>query len=350
MLEEIRQQPSALERTLRQELRGVERLRSRFADRKPRLVMLVARGTSDNAAQFGRYLIEIATGIPVSLAAPSVYTLYNASPALEDALVVAISQSGESTDTNFVLERARDRGAFTLGITNEAESALAKLADDVILVRAGREKSVAATKTYTGQLLTMYLLAYALGAPVEIDDLRKLPEWAEAALSLEAEIAERAERYRFMEQAVVVGRGLNYSNAFEFALKLMETCYVVAERFSSADLMHGPIAMVEHSFPSFLFAPSGVTWTGIKQMLEKLHTLKAETLVITDRGNREVASLAERVVTVPAKLTRRGKLPEDVYTPVPYVIPAQLFAACLAAEKGLDPDQPRTLSKVTRTL
>jgi glucosamine--fructose-6-phosphate aminotransferase (isomerizing) len=264
MLEEIRQQPSALERTLRQELRGVERLRSRFADRKPRLVMLVARGTSYNAAQFGRYLIEIATGIPVSLAAPSVYTLYDASPALEDALVVAISQSGESTDTNFVLERARKRGAFTLGITNEAESALAKLADDVILVRAGREKSVAATKTYTGQLLTMYLLAYALGAPVEIDDLRKLPEWAEAALSLEAEIGERAERYRFMEQAVVVGRGLNYSNAFEFALKLMETCYVVAERFSSADLMHGPIAMVEHSFPSFLFAPSGVTWTGIK--------------------------------------------------------------------------------------
>jgi glucosamine--fructose-6-phosphate aminotransferase (isomerizing) len=249
-----------------------------------------------------------------------------------------------------VLERARKRGAFTLGITNEAESALAKLADDVILVRAGREKSVAATKTYTGQLLTMYLLAYALGAPVEIDDLRKLPEWAEAALSLEAEIGERAERYRFMEQAVVVGRGLNYSNAFEFALKLMETCYVVAERFSSADLMHGPIAMVEHSFPSFLFAPSGVTWTGIKQMLEKLHTLKAETLVITDRGNREVASLTERVITVPAKLTRRGKLPEDVYTPVPYVIPAQLFAACLAAEKGLDPDQPRTLSKVTRTL
>jgi glucosamine--fructose-6-phosphate aminotransferase (isomerizing) len=350
MLEEIRQQPSALERTLRQEMRTAERLRARLADRPPRFVMLVARGTSDNAAQFGRYLVEITTGIPVSLAAPSVYTLYNSSLRLKDALIVAISQSGESTDTNFVLERAREQGAFTLGITNEPDSALAKLADQVMLVRAGREKSVAATKTYTGQLLTMYLLAYALGAKVELSDLQRLPEWAAAALQLEPEIRERAERYRFMDHALVVGRGLNYSNAFEFALKMMETCYIVAERFSSADLLHGPIAMVEHSFPSFLFAPSGVTWSGIRQMLEKLQGLKAETLVISDKGNREVSGLADRVVTIPAKLTTKGKLPEDVYTPVPYIIPAQLFAACLAAEKGLDPDQPRTLSKVTRTL
>src|ERR1700704_3159465 len=166
MREEIRQQPAALERTLRLELKGVEKLRKRLAANPPRMIVLAARGTSDNAAQFGRYLLEIATGIPVSLAAPSIFTLYNATIDFDDVLVVAISQSGESTDTNLVLQRAREKGAFTVGITNEPESTLASLAEHVLLVRAEREASVAATKTYTGQLLMMYLLAYALGAEI----------------------------------------------------------------------------------------------------------------------------------------------------------------------------------------
>lgn len=350
MLEEIRQQPVALERTLRGELRKAERLRRLFEQRRPRLIVLAARGTSDNAAQFGRYLLEITTGIPVSLAAPSVSTLYQAPLDLREALVVAISQSGESTDTNVVLETARARGALTLGITNEASSTLARIAERVFLVRAGREKSVAATKTYTGQLLALYLLAYALGAPTRLDDLRRLPEWAAAALSLEPEIAACAERYRFMERAVVVGRGLNYSNAFELALKLMETCYVVAERFSSADLLHGPIAMVEPSFPVFLFTPTGVTWPGLRDMLGRLSALKAETLLITDVGNREAVTLDRRAFAVPLRLGRRSFKPEELYTPIPYIIPGQLFAACLAGVKGLNPDRPRTISKVTRTL
>ena len=168
-----------------------------------------------------------------------------------DALVIGISQSGESTDTNLVLERARAQGALTIGITNEAGSAMAKLADEVFLVRAGREKSVAATKTYTGQVLVLYLLAYALGADLRLDDMRRLPDWAASALELEKMITALSERYRFMEHAVVVGRGLNYANAFEFALKMMETSYVVAERFSSADFLHGPIAMVERVVPCF---------------------------------------------------------------------------------------------------
>jgi glucosamine--fructose-6-phosphate aminotransferase (isomerizing) len=252
MLEEIRQQPDALDRTLRQELKNVEKLRKRLTANPPRLIILVARGTSDNAATFGRYLLEISTGIPVSLAAPSSFTLYGANLNFRDALVVALSQSGESTDTNLVLEKAKAGGAFTIGVTNEANSSLAKLADQVFLVRAGREKSVAATKTYTGQLLSFYLLAYALGGNLQLDDLKRLPDWASASLKLEAEIVQRVERYRFMEHAVVVGRGLNYANAYEFALKLMETCYVVAERFSSADLLHGPIAMVEQ--PTAMYA------------------------------------------------------------------------------------------------
>lgn len=347
MLDEIREQPAALDRTLRQELKGFQSLRRQFAQSPPRSVILAARGTSDNACQFGRYLIEIATGIPVALAAPSVSTLYHAKLRLEGSLVVAISQSGESTDTNVVLEEARQMGAFTIGVTNEASSTLAKLAHHAVLVRAGKEKSVAATKTYTGQLMALYLLAWSLGAAIEIDDLKRLGAYAAQALKLDREILARAERYRFMQHAVVIGRGLNYANAFEWALKLMETSYIVAERFSQADLLHGPIAMVEPSFPAFVLAPPGPTWPAMKPLIERLHSTRAETLVVGDRSNRE---LPKSSLTIPHALAFRGPLPPDVYTPIPYIVPAQLFAARLAVVKGLDPDQPRGLSKVTQTL
>jgi len=343
MLDEIRQQPEALARTLASELRRTEKFRALMQRRKPRFVALAARGTSDNAALFGRYLIEIAAGIPVSLSAPSVHTIYNARLNYKDALVVAISQSGESTDTNAVLQQARKSGAFTVGITNEPKSAMTGIAEHVILVRAGREKSVAATKTYTGQLMALYLLAWALGAKLRIEDLESLPDLAATALELESEVAALAERYRFMHHAVVVGRGLNYSNAFEFALKMMETSYVVAERFSSADFLHGPIAMVDRNFPVFLFAPSGPTWGSTQEILAKIANLKAETVVITDRRNPAAANVASRVISVPARIP-------ELFTPIPYIIPAQLFAAALATEKNLDPDRPRTLSKITRTM
>jgi glucosamine--fructose-6-phosphate aminotransferase (isomerizing) len=343
MYEEICEQPAALARTLKSELRQAERLKKLLAGEPPRFIVLVARGTSDNAAQFARYLIEITTGIPVSLAAPSVFTLYKGDVDYRGALVIAISQSGESTDINVVLERARAQGALTIGITNEAKSAMAALAAHTFLVRAGKEKSVAATKTYTGQMMVLYLIAYALGGKIRIADLERIPAFTEAALRLAPEIETLAQRYRFMEQAVVVGRGLNYANAFEFALKMMETCYVVAERFSSADFLHGPIALVERGFPLFLFAPSGATWPTMKEMLEKLRALRAETLIVTDRGNGEAPGVAGRSIVIPARVP-------ELITAIPYIIPAQLFAAALAREKGLDPDRPRTLSKVTLTL
>lgn len=348
MLEEIRQQPAALERTLKSEWKTAVKLRQAVEKRRPKLIVLAARGTSDNAAQFARYLLEIETGIPVSLAAPSINTLYGAKVDLSEALVVAISQSGESTDTNFVLEQAKAQGAMTVGITNEAGSSLAKLAEHVFLVRAGKEKSVAATKTYTGQLLSVYLLAHAMGADLPQANLQRIPDLAAKALELEPRVKEASTRYRFMDHAVVVGRGLNYSNAFEWALKLMETCYVVAERFSSADLLHGPIAMVEAAFPVFVFAPPGPTAEPILGLLDRLKDLRADTFVITDRRNEKAVSRAGRGLVLPIPFP--SSQPPDVLTPIPYVIPAQLFAGHLAAEKGLNPDQPRALSKVTRTL
>ncbi len=343
MLEEIRQQPEALTRTLQEELRTAERLKAIFSRNRPRLVVLVARGTSDNAALFGRYLIEITTGIPVSLAAPSVATLYNKTLDYRDALVVAVSQSGASTDTNLVLQRARESGAVTIGITNEPGSALANIAEHVILVRAGREQSVAATKTYTGQMLAFYLLAHALGAELATSDILRIPEYAASALEVEPYVRQLAANFTTMTQAVVVGRGLNYANAFEWALKLMETCYVVAERFSSADFLHGPIALVERGFPLFLFAPSGPTWPTMSQMLAKLEGLRANTVTVTDRANPDASGRATHQVTIPANIP-------EILTPIPYIVPAQLFAAYLASAKGLDPDRPRTLSKVTQTL
>ena len=187
-----------------------------------------------------------------------------------------------------------------------------------------------------------------------MQDLESIPEWTGKALQLEDEIRMRAERYCFMRHAVCIGRGLNYSNSFEFALKLMETCYVVAERFSSADLLHGPIAMLERSFPAFLFCPPGVTWDPMLELYARLQSIQAETVIITDRSNaaaHNLEGLLQPPLTIPAQLTHRHEsLPEDLYTPIPYVIPAQLFAASLAEVKHLDPDKPRSLNKVTQNL
>ncbi len=348
MLSEIREQPAALERTLRSVSRAAHALRKHLAGRTPRLVVLVARGTSDNAAQFGRYLFEVALGTPVSLAAPSVFTVYDAALNLRDTLVVGISQSGESTDTNSYLEHARSLGALTVGITNESRSAMARLVDFPMVVSAGRERSIAATKTYTGQILALYLLVHALGGRVRMDALRRLPTLAASALDLEARVAELAERYRYMERAVVVGRGFQYGNTLEFGLKLMETCQVVADRFSGADLLHGPIAMLAPSFPVFLFAPSGPTAASTRIIIEGCRQRKAETVAFTE--SRAGTLAADFAVTVPMeRIATRGE-PVDLYTPIPFIVPAQLFAATLAAHKRLDPDAPPGLKKVTKTM
>lgn len=342
MLEEIRQQPDVLARILQNEGPKIRALGETLRTRDIRLVILVARGSSDNAAQFGRYLLEIATGIPVSLAAPSVYTLYHAKLQLQHALVVGVSQSGEGEDINCVLAEAKAAGAFTVGITNEPGSTMLRTVDVPLLIHGGRERSVAATKTFTGQMMIFYLLAEALGgSTTATKGYEAIPEFCSRALEHEGVIKELAPRYTFMENCVVIGRGLLYGNAFELALKLMETCYVVAERFSSADFFHGPLAMVERHFPVFLFACPGPMMPGIKTLVERLQELRAETLSIT--SDEELAGASSRSVRMPASIT-------EFLAPIPYIIPGQLLAALLAEAKGLNPDAPRALSKVTRTL
>ncbi len=285
-------------------------------------------------------MLESTTGIPVSLSAPSVYTLYNAELDLKHALVIGVSQSGEGSDINLVLENARDCGAYTVGITNEPNSSMVSMVDETLLMHGGRERSVAATKTYTGQLLLFQMLAHALSGREDLS-CERISDSAAHSLELRDEIKELVERYVFMENCVVVGRGLAYANAYEMALKLMETCYVVAERFSSADFLHGPLALVERHFPIIMFAPPGITLEGGKVLLERLRELRADTLVIT--GDEEIAGKAKRSIMM------NGQIGEFL-SAIPYIIPAQLFAAMLAGAKGLDPDAPRSLSKVTRTL
>lgn len=339
MIEEIFEQPQVLEQTLTEEMPKAEALGRRLKERDIDLIVLVARGSSDNAALFGRYLLEVTTGIPVSLSAPSVFTLYDAKLDLSRALVVGVSQSGEGTDINLVLEKAKASGAFTLAVTNEAGSTMAALADETLLIRAGRERSVAATKTYTGQMLLFYLLAESLGGRKL--GIEAIPELTFKSLETAETIRGYVERYAFMEQCVVVGRGLNYGNAYELALKLMETCYVVAERFSSADFFHGPLAIVERRFPVLMFAPEGAVTQGNVDLLERLGELRADSLSITN--SPRIAELSSRAVMLDESI-------DEFLSPIPFVVPGQLFAAYLSAAKGLDADAPRSLKKVTQTI
>ena len=341
MLQEIAEQPAALARTIEAERQKISRLGNFLQSRDIDLIVLVARGSSDNAALFGRYLLEIVTGIPVSLSAPSVHTLYGAKLNLNHALVIGVSQSGEGEDINQVLENARAGGAYTVGITNEPSSSMVGLVDETLLMHGGREHSVAATKTFTGQMMLFYMLATELAHSTPAWSYEAIPEFASRALEQQPAILELVQRYVFMENCVVVGRGLAYANAYELALKLMETCYVVAERFSSADFLHGPVAMVERHFPVILFGPPGVMLPGVKSLISRLHELRADTLVIT--SDLEAARNCSRAIMMPKEI-------DEFCAPIPYIIPGQLFAALLAEAKGLDPDQPRSLSKVTRTL
>lgn len=341
MLAEIAEQPAALALTIKEERSKIAKLGQTIRARNIDLIVLVARGSSDNAALFGRYLLEITTGIPVSLSAPSIHTIYKAKLKLDRALVVGVSQSGEGEDINRVLENARQCGAYTVGITNEPNSSMTTLVDQTLLTHGGRERSVAATKTFTSQMLLFYMVAEALSDQQSSISYEAIPEFVSKALEQKPAILELVQRYVFMENCVVVGRGLAYANAYELALKLMETCYVVAERFSSADFLHGPLAMVERHFPVFLFAPPGEMLPGVKSLIERLRELHADTLAIT--SDIEAAGLCTRSIIMPREI-------DEFLAPIPYIVPGQLFAALLAEAKGLDPDSPRSLSKVTRTL
>lgn len=349
MLSEIRQQPDVLEGILTQPPGGLAELQRQFSKCPPSVIAIVARGTSAHAALFARYLFEIVLHIPTLLAAPSISTLYRRQSLPEDALLIGVSQSGESTDINEYAWRAAKAGIHTVGITNEEASTLASVADVVLPTLAGTEESVAATKTYTAQLLMFYQVAQALGAGVPDGALRRIPDVLRAQLDREAEVEHLARQFRAITCAVVLGRGLNYATSREFALKLMETCYVMATGFSAADFAHGPMAVVEPEFPVFVFASSGPTSGEMAKLVDRLHGEGVATVGIGAQSMLASLRCSKRI-ELHGGVPQPEGFPRDLLTPIPSILPAQLFAAYLAASKGLDPDQPRMLSKITRTM
>lgn len=342
MLSEIHEQPGVLDRLCDEEFPKIQSLCSDARARGIENICIAARGTSDNAAAFGKYLLEIAGGTMVSLAAPSVFTLYHARFSLEKWLFIGISQSGESPDVVDVLRRAKEMGALTAGITNAAGSILDQAADHTLLCCAGEEKSVAATKTYIATLGILYLLA-SLSAkrPEMVDDLKSAAQAIRTVFSIERRICEVVERYRYMQECMVIARGINQATCQEVALKLSETCYVVAKPYSGADFLHGPIATVDEGFPVFLFAPPGKGYASLVELADKLREYEAELIIISTED--EILSRATTAIRIPVEV-------DELYSPLVYVVVGQLFAQYLSIAKGYNPDRPRGLSKVTKTL
>jgi glucosamine--fructose-6-phosphate aminotransferase (isomerizing) len=338
---EIHEQPEVLERLLKDGRATAEDVASRVRAYVPRFVVIAARGSSDNTARYAQYLFGAHNRLSVSLATPSLFTYYEAAPSLAGALVVGISQSGQSPDIVAVVESGRRQGALTLAITNRPDSPLALAAEHTLPLLAGEERAVAATKTYTSQLCALAMLSAALeGAESRWDELARVPVLAERAIGLNAELDDKVARYRYAEHFVVVGRGYNYATAFEVALKVKETSYVLAEPYSPADLLHGPVAIIDRGFPVLLVASSGRVLEDLENLTSLLERRSGELIAISD--DPEVLERVRTPLALPAGV------PEWV-SPMVAVVPGQLFAVALAQSRGLDPDQPRGLSKVTET-
>jgi glutamine---fructose-6-phosphate transaminase (isomerizing) len=338
---EIREQPAALSRLLDEGREGAEEIAARVRAFAPRFVVIAARGSSDNAARYAQYLFGAHNRLPVCLATPSLFTLYEAPPSLAGAFVVGVSQSGQSPDIVAVVESGRRQGALTLAITNRPGSPLALAAEHTLPLLAGEERAVAATKTYTSSLGALAMLSVALEAnESRWAELARVPGLVEQAIGLNGAVGDRVERYRYAEHFVVVGRGFNYATAFELALKMKETSYLVAEPYSPADLLHGPMAMIDRGFPALLVAPSGRVLSDVGRLAGQLETRNAELVAISD----DDAVLARARVSLPLP----ARMPEWV-SPMVAVVPGQMFATALARTRGLDADRPRGLSKVTET-
>jgi glucosamine--fructose-6-phosphate aminotransferase (isomerizing) len=338
---EIWEQPTVLRRLLAAERGAIERAAGHIRAYAPHYAMIAARGTSDNAVRYAKYLLGAANGLPVALAAPSLFTVYGRPPRLEGALVIGISQSGASPDIVSVIEEGRRQGALTLAITNTPGSPLAEAAAQAIWLHAGEEHSVAATKTYTASLAAVAALSAALAEDeARFAALEAMPAAVEQVLDGAPAILEDVERYRYMESCVVVGRGYNYATAYEIALKLKELTYTLADSYSAADFQHGPVALVEHGFPVMAIVPEGAMAGEMIDLLVQMRDRETETIVLSP--------LQDALVLAHTPLPLPAGVPEWL-SPIVAVVPGQIFALGLAEAKGLDPDHPRGLHKVTRT-
>jgi len=338
---EINEQPAVILELLKQETDSVKKIAAAIKGNF-KYVVIAARGTSDNAARYAQYLLGAQNQIQVALATPSLFSIYKTPPDLSHALVIGISQSGQSPDIISVLSEARAQNRPTIAITNDVSSPLAKQANYIIPNHAQKERAVAATKTYTSSLAALAMLSCALENDADRwNELAKIPDAIHQTILDLKNVIQHTERYRYMEHCAVLGRGYNYSTAFEVALKVKELTRIVAEPYSSADFRHGPIATVTQGFPVILVAPGGSILPDMADLFDHLKNLQAEMLVISD--NEGLLKQAALPLKIPSTL------PEWL-TPLVAIIPGQLFALNLALARGMNPDAPAGLRKVTETL
>ena len=342
LYQEIHQQPATLKTLLAAEADNAAQLAAAIRSRGIDNVVIAARGTSDNAGRYAQYLFGAVNRLPVALTTPSLFSIYERPPRFgPKTLVLGISQSGKSPDIVSVLAEARRQGILTAALINMPDSDMAQQADHVIALHAGEERSIAATKTYTTQLAAVALLATQLAEDnVMLAQLQAIPKKIEETLALNDHVAAVAERFCYAQNCVVIGRGFNYATAHEMALKLKELTYTVAEPYSSADFLHGPLALIEYGFPAFVIAPSGVLSGEMRKFLDQLHEREAEIVAISD--DKAIQDAAHRSLYLPTGI-------EEWLSPIAAIVPGQLFAMYLAASRHYDPDHPRGLRKVTQT-
>jgi glucosamine--fructose-6-phosphate aminotransferase (isomerizing) len=343
---EIFEQPQTLARLLQDAQPTIEKVA--HAARHSSFAVLAARGSSDNASTYGKYLLEGIARLPTVSAAPSLFTLYRTPPKMTNALVVGVSQSGYAADVIAVLGEARKQNAVTLAITNTNESPITNAADHVVMLNAGEEKALAATKTVTGQCLAYAMLAAELAGNETLrHPLRDLPNIVSRVLSeSEKSLEQNVSKWKQVDHCVVVGRGYTYGAAEEIALKLKETAFVSAESFSAADFLHGPLALVEQGYPALVLVNHDETMKMTIEFIDKLLERNANVLAFaTHRAAESMRSLAGHDTLSVADI---GDAP-SLLANIVFIVYGQLFAMHLATMRGHDPDVSRGVSKVTVT-
>ncbi len=339
---EIFEQPTVARRQIAGDHGAMREIAAAVHARDVDTVVIAARGTSDHAAIYAQYVFGIRHRLTVALAAPSITSVYGAEPRFDRSLVIGISQSGASPDIVAVIAAARRQGAPTIAITNDPASSLGEAAEHVILLEAGPERAIAATKTYTASLLAVARLSAALlGDRVAADEIARIPAAIERALAVEGDLALIAAAMAATDRCIVLGRGFEYATAREWAIKLKELAQVFADPYSAADFQHGPLSLVEPGVPILAILLEGRPAAGGVELVERLRRdHAADVLVLSDGAS--IRSVGSRAIAIP------DGVPEWL-RPIVSIVPAQLFAYHLTRAKGLDPERPRNLQKVTLT-
>lgn len=340
--EEILEQPEAAARLLDRQSEALDDLAAAIRARDVRHVVIVARGSSDHAAIYAQYVLGIRHGLTVGLATPSVVSVYGGDPAVSDALVIAISQSGASPDIIAVVDAARRQGALTVALTNAVDSPLAAAADRTIDLSAGPERSIAATKSYTMSLLAVAALSAALtGDATDRAVLASVPEALAAVLAVEPVMREVAQAHAAADRALLVARGYEYATAREWSIKVKELAHVFADPYSAADFAHGPVALLEDGVPLIAIVRDGPTADSLIAQLANLRTdLAPDLTVLSDRP--DALALATRPVALPT-------VPAEWVAPIATIVAGQFHAMYSTIARGRDPENPRSIRKVTRT-